>query len=238
MELRSKQTSKTRSVSVIIPTLNEESTIGQLLRLIPYEEIENSEIIIVDGGSSDGTVEIARALGVSVKTQKEPGYGHALIEAMSYAKGDILVIMDGDGIYDPREIPRLLRLMKEENADLVIGSRIVGEVKPGALPKIRLLANILLSLSFSLVLGTRITDAFSGFMIARKRAISRIKELPEPLPEPIQYAVIAEVYRRGGKIVEAPVTFYPRIGRSKLSPINRNLRVFLSFFRLAYWGGP
>ena len=127
--------------------------------------------------------------------------------------------------------------MKEENADLVIGSRFRGEVKPGTIPTIRLFGNKLLNLLFTLLLGTRITDAFSGFMVVRKPAVSNLRKITEPLPEPVQYAIIAEVYRKHGRVVEAPVTFYPRLGKSKLSPTTRILRILLSFLKRASNGG-
>lgn len=237
MQLRSQSADKKQLVSIVIPTLNEEYAIGQVLSLIPYRELERVEVIVVDGGSSDGTTEIAKALGASVKTQTKPGYARAIIEAISYASGDILVFLDGDGIYDPREIPRLLKVMKEENADLVIGSRFRGEVKPGTTPIISLWRNKLLNLAFTLLLGTRITDALSGFIVARKTAVSKLERLPEPAAEPVQYAIIAEVHLRQGKVVEAPITFYPRIGKHKLSPLLEGFRILLSILKLTFKGG-
>lgn len=146
MQVESQSTNNKHLISIIIPTLNEEYTIGQVLGLIPYRELTQFEVIVIDGGSTDGTTEIAKSLGASVVTQTKSGYARAIIEAISYAKGDILVFLDGDGIYDSREIPQLLRVMKEENADLVIGSRFRGEVKPGTIPIIRLFGNKLLNL--------------------------------------------------------------------------------------------
>ena len=178
MRSRNQFADKKQLVSIIVPTLNEEYAIGQVLSLIPYRELERAEVIVIDGGSSDGTTEIAKALGVTVKIQKGTGYGRAIVEAISYARGDILVFIDGDGVYDPREIPKLLKVMKEEKADLVIGSRFRGEVKPGTTPFLRLMANKLLNLFFGLLLRRPITDAFSGFIVAKKMTLSRIERLP------------------------------------------------------------
>ena len=236
MQRRSQSTNR-KLISIIIPTLNEESGIEQVLRLIPYRDLEQVEVIVIDGGSSDGTPEIAKSLGVCVVPQKRPGYSQAIIEGLSYAKGEILVFVDGDAVYDPREIPALIRVMNEEKADLVIGSRFRGEVKPGAIPKVRLFANKLLNIMASRLLGTRITDAFSGFIVARKMVVSKLAELSEPIPTPVQYAIIAEVYKKQGKIVEAPVTFYPRIGRYKLNPVLHGFRILLTILKTTLGGG-
>lgn len=92
-------------ISIIIPTLNEESSIGQVLTSIPYNMLESVEVLIIDGGSVDGTVEVAKSLGATVVRQSKPGYSNAILEGIRRAKGDVLVLIDGDGVYDPREIP-------------------------------------------------------------------------------------------------------------------------------------
>lgn len=181
---------------------------------------------------ADGTTEIAKALGVTVKIQKGTGYGRAIVEAIPYARGDILVFIDGDGVYDPREIPKLLKVMKKEKADLVIGSRFRGEVKPGTTPFLRLMANKLLNLFFGLLLRRPITDAFSGFIVAKKMTLSRIERLPGLGAEPALHTIIAEVSLKQGKVVEAPITFYPRIGKYKLSPLSAGIRILLSTLKL------
>lgn len=241
MGLRSQSAGKKQSVSIIIPTLNEEEAIGRVLSLIPYRELEQvthvrPQVIVIDGGSSDGTIEIVKALGASVKTQTKLGYGRAIKEAIPYAEGEILVVLDGDGVYDPREIPKLLKIMKEENADLVIGSRFLGEIKPETTPVIRLLGNKLMNLFFSLLLGKRITDAFSGFIVVRKTVVSKLERLQDPVAEPTQPDIIAEVHLRHGKVVEAPITFYSRIGRYKLNPLLGSFRLFFSILKLTRGG--
>jgi glycosyltransferase involved in cell wall biosynthesis len=240
MQSISRSDGKKQLVSIIIPTFNEEYAIRQVLSLIPYRELEQSEVIVIDGGSSDGTGEIAKTFGADVITQTKPGYAWAIIEAISHAKGDILVFLDGDGVYDPREIPRLLKIMNEEKADLVIGSRFRGEVKPGSIPITRLLGNKLINLSFAL-LGIRITDPFSGFIVTRKAAVPGLEELRKSVSEPTRYPTLAKVrlrvLLRGGKIIEAPITFYPRREKSKLSPFFGGFRILLSILKLAFSGG-
>jgi len=212
-----------RIISIIIPTLNEENTIRQVLSSIPHNILEPVEVLVVDGGSVDGTVEVARSLGATVVEQTKPGYSNAILEGISLAKGDVLVFIDGDGVYDPREIPSLLSIMESQDADLVIGSRFLGEIKPGNIPWLKYLVNRLFNYLLRIFLGRKISDPGSGFIVAKKASLLRLKE---HLQEPIKYSMIVVGLNKGLKIIEAPITFYPRIGKSKLC----SMREFLWSF--------
>jgi len=222
-----------RLVSIIIPTLNEEATIGQILRGIPYRDLGEAEVLVIDGGSSDGTIEVAKALGATVISQSKPGYGQAILEGITHAKGDRLVLIDGDGVYDPRELPSLLKMMDMHDADLVIGSRFLGEIKPGAIPLMRSLMDELLTFILRIIIGKRITDFGSGFRVFKKESF---KKLENELREPAQYSMIWSALSYDLKVVEAPVTFYPRSGKSKLTPLSAGFRILRLFLKTKIGG--
>jgi len=209
-------------ISIVIPTLNEETGIREVLQSIPYRELGQLEVLVVDGGSTDGTIEVAKALGATVISQSQKGYGQAILEGAKYAKGDFVVIIDGDGVYDPREIPKMLGIMTSQKADMVIGSRYLGVIEPGAVPLIRQIGYRLMTLAINFLLNIKITDLFSGFRIFRKDLIRKIQNT---VTEPAQYSMIFSAHKQNGKIVEAPITFYPRLGKSKMSTVDSGFRI-------------
>jgi glycosyltransferase involved in cell wall biosynthesis len=209
-------------VSIVIPTFNEEIGIREVLLSIPYRELGEPEVLVVDGGSSDGTIQIAESLGAKVIISREKGYGKAVLEGLNYAKGDYIVVIDGDGVYDSREIPELLRIMESQNADVVSGSRYLGVTKPGSISSLHLIGDRLLAFFANVLLNTQYTDLYSGFRVVRKDFVWKIKDR---ITEPLQYSLILSTHECNGKIVEAPITFYPRLGKSKMSTVRDGFRI-------------
>jgi glycosyltransferase involved in cell wall biosynthesis len=123
-------------ISVVIPTKNEEKSIGiciEKIQRVFSEYHVDGEIIIADN-STDNTPEIAKNLGAKVIVPDEHGYGNAYRLLFEEASGDCIVMGDGDNTYDFTDIPRLLERLKKGEADLVMGSRFKGEIKTGAMP--------------------------------------------------------------------------------------------------------
>jgi glycosyltransferase involved in cell wall biosynthesis len=111
-------------LSVVVPTLNEAPCIETVLvGLLSQAGID--ELLVVDGGSTDGTIDIVDAMGVRLHRQESRGLGHGLHEAFALASGDVLCVVDADGSHDWREIPRM-RAMIVEGYDYVLASRYVG----------------------------------------------------------------------------------------------------------------
>ena len=113
----------TPRISVVIPTLNEERSIG---RMISGCKVYAYEIIVVDGHSTDRTREIAQELGAKVVLDNGKGKGDAIRESMKYVDGEITVFIDGDGSHDPNDIPKLIASILRNTADHVSGSRLMG----------------------------------------------------------------------------------------------------------------
>ena len=123
-------------ISVVIPTKNEEKSIGKCIEKIQRVFIEHhidGEIIVADN-STDNTPEIAKDMGAKVIVPDELGYGNAYRILFEGASGDYIVMGDGDNTYDFTDAPRLLEPLKRGEADLVLGSRFKGEIKKGAMP--------------------------------------------------------------------------------------------------------
>src|SRR5262245_26512253 len=119
-------------VSVIIPTLNEEGSIGRVLDDLPRDHVR--EVVVVDGESTDGTREVAAQRGARVVREPRRGYGRACLTGLAHVDApDVVVFLDGDYSDRPAELPRLLEPIAEGRADMVIGSRLAGGLAPGAM---------------------------------------------------------------------------------------------------------
>lgn len=204
-------------VSVILPSLNEEKSIGTCIRKIKKvfkEHGINGEIIVSDN-STDKTPDIARSLGAKVVTPDKKGYGYAYLYAFKYASGKYIVIGDADNTYDFLEIPKLLEPLQKGEADIVIGSRFKGEIKKGAMPWLhRYIGNPLLTYFLNMLFKAGVSDAHSGFRAFTKNALKKMKLRCYGME--FASEMIIEAVRRGLKIKEVPITYYPREGKSKL----------------------
>ena len=210
-------TARHPSVSVIIPALDEEQSIGAVLEAIPRDIVR--EIIVVDGGSRDATVEVARARGARVVTEPLRGYGRACRRGAGEAQGEVVVFLDADGACDPQDIEALVAPVVEGEADLVLGSRLrpddASSIGRGAMPIQQRIGNRLGAWLIRVVHGLPVSD-LSPF-----RAVRRAPLLALPI-ENLTYGwpteMIVRGARAGWRIVEVPVSSRPRTGgRSKIS---------------------
>ena len=220
-------------VSVIIPSLDEEKTIGICIEKVKkvFEEYNINGEIIVSDNSTDRTPEIARSLGAKVVTPDKRGYGYAYLYAFKHAKGKYIVIGDADNTYDFLEIPKLLEPLKKGEADLVIGSRFKGKILDGAMPWLhRYIGNPLLTWFLNFFFKAGVSDAHSGFRAFTREALERMKlrgDGMEFASETIMRAVWA-----GLRIKEVPITYYPRQAESKLNSLRdgwRHLKFMLLY---------
>lgn len=200
-------------VSVIIPTRNEASAISRVLADLPRDLV--TEVLVVDSNSTDGTPEIAAKMGARVLQESRRGYGRACLTGLAAASApDIVVFLDGDYSDRPAELPLLLAPIIEGRADITLGSRLGKERIPGALPWHAVFGNWLAASLINILYGLRISD-LGPFRAARADV------LHELALEEATYGWAVEIILKGAlqgfRIVEVPVSYYPRIGKSKIS---------------------
>jgi len=162
-------------ISVVIPAYNEEKSIEEILYRtnkamgdigIPYE------IIVVDDGSTDKTKLLAERHKATVVTNgTNRGKGHALKRGFKNAMGNIIITMDADGSHQPEEIPKLLKPLMLNGADIVAGSRFLGMRERGSIKRLHILGNHLFNLIIFLLTKKRITDSQTGFRAYKKKVI-------------------------------------------------------------------
>jgi glycosyltransferase involved in cell wall biosynthesis len=199
-------------VSVVIPTHNEAQSIGRVLADLPAGII--TEVLVVDSNSTDGTPEIAAKMGARVLHEPRRGYGRACLTGIANVQNpDIVVFLDGDYSDRPSELPMLLAPIIEGRADITLGSRIVTDRSRAALPWHQVFGNRFAAALIGLLYGVQISD-LGPFRAARNDVLHAL-EL-----EQATYGWAVEMILKGAKagfrIVEVPVSYYPRIGTSKI----------------------
>ena len=200
-------------VSVIIPTRNEALAIGRVLADVPRNLV--NEVIVVDNCSSDGTPEIAAGMGARVISETRRGYGQACLTGVADADApDVLVFLDGDYSDRPAELPLLLAPIAEGRADITIGSRLAGPRIAGALPWHALFGNWLAASLIRNLFGLRISD-LGPFRAVRAEALLAVELEETTYGWAVELIVKGAI--RGLRIIEVPVSYHPRIGKSKIS---------------------
>jgi glycosyltransferase involved in cell wall biosynthesis len=203
----------------IVPALNEEDSLGNVIAEIRAAD-PDFEVVVIDDGSVDRTAEVAAAAGATVvRLPFNVGIGGAVQTGLQYANAhgfDVAVQIDGDGQHDPREISKLLRPLLADEADIVIGSRFAGARSYRAPFGRRLGIRVFASL-VSLLVGQALTDTSSSFRAFRRRAITYFAhDYPHGFLETVEATVIG--VRCGLRVKEVPVTMRERAsGRSSLT---------------------
>jgi glycosyltransferase involved in cell wall biosynthesis len=200
-------------VSVIIPTHNEAQAIERVLADIPSGL--TTEVIVVDSSSTDGTPEIAARMGARVVQEPCRGYGRACLTGLAMANSpDVVVFLDGDYSDRPSELPILLAPIIEGRADITLGSRLHGKSSAGALPWHQVFGNRLAASLIKVLYGLKISD-LGPFRVARADVLRALAL------EETTYGWAVEMILKGAlagfRVVEVPVSYYPRIGKSKIS---------------------
>ena len=199
-------------LSVIIPVYNEEKTIEEVIEKVRNVPVEK-EIIVVDDGSTDRTVNILKKIESKnyedmkiIFKKKNEGKGSAIREGLKKVKGDVVVIQDADLEYDPMDWLKMLKVMEEKKAYVVYGSRVLGKSKKSSF--VFYLGGRILSLIANFLYQAGITDEPTCYKMFRREVIENINlrcKGFEFCPE-----ITAKVRKKGYKIYEVPIQYYPR----------------------------
>ena len=216
--------------------MNESEAIGKVLSNI--KDVMSGykyRVLVVDGHSVDGTDEIAKNMGAKVIYQQGTGYGDALKTGFFHATkrldADVIVMMDADYTYDPRDIPKLVSPIFEDEADFVVGNRFAG-MQQGAMPIVNRFGNNMLSLVAKLALGLNVYDTQSGMRAFRSKLLDRMNLVAVGMPFAME--MLAEAHSIDARMREVPVSYMPRVGKTKLNPIKDGGRILGITVRLMF----
>ncbi len=205
-------------VSIIIPARNEEEGIGATLQMIPRKEIEamgyELEVVVVDNDCEDKTPDIAKSMDCRVICEKAHGYGMAYRAGFKNATGDIIITADTDGTYPLTDIPRLLKIMDEDNLEFLNTDRL-SHLVSGNMPAHNKVGNLILNFMMLVLYGMKMKDTQSGMWVFRRYVLDKISlDCPDVVfAQELKLEVCYfEKYRWG--VTEIP--YYQRIGESKL----------------------
>lgn len=217
-------------LSVVIPAYNEENGIKEIAeRVLAVEPalkevgVERLELLVVDDGSRDRTAEVAEGIpGVRlIRHPKNKGYGAALKTGFSKSTGELIGFLDADGTYPPEYFPQLCKSALN-GSDLVIGSRMAGA--DSRMPLTRRVGNFFFANLLSILGRQKVTDSASGMRVFKREILEQIYPLPDGLN--LTPVMSTRALHEGIKIVEVPIPYSERVGRSKLSVI-RDGQLFL-----------
>ena len=202
-------------ISVIIPTLNEEKTLPEIIEGV---KAHADEILVVDGHSSDSTRKVAQEMGIKVILDNKKGKGEALRHAIQFVNGDIIVFIDADGSHDPRDIPRLLEPILNDGADHVSGSRLMGgssELHGGFDECFRLMGSSLITACINWKFKVKLSESQNGFRAIKTDVIKRLG-LRENITT-IEQEMIIKTLKKGFRMAEVPTHEHKRkMGYSKI----------------------
>ncbi len=214
-------------VSVVIPVFNEEQTIGNIITRtkmtmeqmgVPYE------VLVVDDGSEDRSADISQEKEAEVLRETHQGKGYALRSGLRMAKGELVVTLDSDGSHKPEEIPSVVRCIREDRAEFVIGTRFFNSINKSKISKVNRIGNRLFNVLIGFLTGVKISDSQSGFRAIKSSIIKRMNLRSQGYE--VESEMLVKALKMGARVAETPISFEQRtVGCSKLDPIRDGIRI-------------
>jgi dolichol-phosphate mannosyltransferase len=220
-------------VCILIPTLNEGLTIGNII--MEFKALGYNHILVIDGKSTDTTVKVARESGAVVRTQSGKGKGNAIIEAFEVIEQPYILMLDGDGTYSSKDAEKLLTPLFL-GFDQVIGDRLIN-AEEGSFSRLNLFGNHMLNLLFKVAHSRDLHDILSGYRAFTRLGIQQM-HLKETGFE-IETEISVEAVRNGQRIMVVPIRYSRRPGTAtKLSPLHDGVKIVSTIYRLARVNNP
>ncbi|HII07726.1 MAG TPA: S-layer glycoprotein N-glycosyltransferase AglJ [Methanotrichaceae archaeon] len=224
-----------KDVCILIPTLNEEDAVAEVIGEFRAMGFEN--LLVIDGHSRDRTVELAREAGARVVIQSGKGKGQALKEAFDLIESDYIVMIDGDGTYLPSEVHLLLDPVLAGRSDHVMGNRF-GNLQKGALTRLNRAGNRLINFFFRLIYGVPLNDILTGYRAFTLEGVRRLDLTMTGFE--IETEMTVDNVKKGLDIAEVPITYRSRAKgtQTKLNPFMDGARIIITIYRMAKTHNP
>ena len=215
---RSSRSSPT--IQIIIPTLNEEQTIEELIdKTMTLQMPAVVSVLVIDGGSTDNTLDICKRKNVEVMIQRGTGKGSAMREAVNHTTADVVVFIDGDGTYPADDMSLLVTPLLEDKADMVVGARVKSKRKKDSIVGFNSIGNKIFNKAINFAMRTSVTDSLSGYRALRRATFNELVLFSDRFE--IEVEITVEAIARGLRILEVPIDYEIRKGsKTKLDPLH------------------
>lgn len=230
-----------KKIEVIIPCFNEEKGIGHVIDELLNAQLRKKgyevRVLVIDNNCTDKTAEIARKKGARVIEEKKRGKGNALRTGFKNLRKDtdFVVMLDGDNTYKAYEIPRLIEPIESGFCDVIVGSRLEGKVKGSSLTLSHRAANWFFTFLTRQFYGANVTDTCTGFFAWKREVIDKLNGHIVSPGFAIEAEMISKMAKLGYKIYSVPITYEPRKGNSKLSPLGDGIKITWMLLRNIRW---
>jgi len=212
-------------IEIIIPTLNEEQTLSKLIQetrstVLPVR----TSILVIDGGSTDRTIDICKRENVRYIIQKGKGKGSAMRDAVEQSDADIVIFLDADGTYFPSDLKLLLEPLLNGRADMVVGSRITDKRQRGSISAFNTIGNSLFNRTINFAMKSSVTDSLSGYRAMYRKTFKDLVLFSDSFE--IEVEMTVEALAKGYRVVEVPISYGVRQGsKTKLDPIGDGIKI-------------
>ena len=213
-------------VCIIIPAINEEATIGQVIDEIPRQALQQDgylvDILLVDGNSTDRTRQVAQEKGAEIIIEPRKGKGRAVRIGLESVTSDFIFILDADYTYPPTYIPAMLNIL-QHGYDVVIGSRLTGKRERGSISRLNMVGNRLLTLMANILYQTRISDLCTGYWGIKGKITKDLKLKANGFD--FEAELFTHIAKRGYSIGEVPIYYRRRQTPPKLSSLRDGIKI-------------
>jgi dolichol-phosphate hexosyltransferase len=230
-----------KKITILIPCYNEEKGLGKVIDGVPMKKLAHlgykTEIIVIDNNSSDRTVQVAIDKGVSIVPEKKQGKGNAIATGFRSvsADTDYVVMLDGDNTYKGKEIPRMIEPLESDFCDVIIGSRLEGKMNGTALSLSHRIVNWFYTFFVRRFYLVNVSDTCTGYFAWKRKVVDELAVHIKSGGFAIEAEMITKMAKLGYKIYSVPITYDPRDGDSKLSPIADGMKITWMLVKNLAW---
>jgi len=230
-----------KTLSIVIPCHNEEHGIGHVLKEIPRSKLKRHgyevEVLVIDNCSTDNTAQVARDHGATVIHEPQKGKGNAMRTAFASVRPDsaIVVMLDGDNTYRPKEMLRLIEPIESGFCDCVVGSRLGGRLSEGSLHIQNRIANWGYTFLVRQFYRANVTDVLSGYFAWDRQALDDLRPHITSGGFAIEMEMITKMIRLDHEVYSVPITYDQRHGHSKINALGDGVNILRMFFANIGW---
>ena len=230
-----------KKIVVLIPCYNEAEAISGVIRKVPVAKLNTFgyevEVLVIDNNSTDGTAAIARQAGARVVHERKQGKGNAIRRGFYSLPEDtsFVVMLDGDDTYRTEEILRLVEPIDSGFAQVILGSRMLGNISQGSMRPFNRLGNIMYSWLVRMVYGAPVTDVLTGYFAWSAEAVRELRPHLVATDFAIEMEMVTKMARLGLPMYSVPISYDARQGDSSLHPIRDGYRILRMYLRNLNW---